>query len=300
MAYVIGNPRAGRGTVARDWDRLLADFGRDGRDASGSLTREPGHATELARQARRDGNDLVVAVGGDGTVHEVVNGLLADGTGVDVPTLCVVAAGSGCDYLRTFDAPGAERASSGRAGSDSPSRLVDIGGVTCQGRDGPHTRYFVNIAEVGIGAAVARRAARLPRALGRGVYLVSFCLTLPGYRRRQGRVVMGAATHDGAVTNVVVAIGRYFGGGMLVAPRADPGDGLFDVQVQFGSRLDYGLAVPKVFRGTHVPHPRVREERAASVEVLCDPPAPVEADGEVLGTTPATFRVLPGALSLKV
>jgi diacylglycerol kinase family enzyme len=99
--------------------------------------------------------------------------------------------------------------------------------------------------------------------------------------------------------DLVVPVGQVFGGGMRVAPAADPSDGLFDVQIHFGSKLDYVRGIAKVYRGTHLPHPRIREVRCASVQVGCDPPGLIEADGEVVGVTPATFRVLPGALRLK-
>ena len=86
---------------------------------------------------------------------------------------------------------------------------------------------------------------------------------------------------------------------MRVAPKADPSDGVFDVQIHFGTKIDYIRALPKVYKGTHIPHPRIREERARVVSIECDPIGLIEADGEVLGHTPATFRVLPAALQLR-
>ena len=296
---VIGNPRAGRGGVQRRWDELLERLERAGLAPTGRLTRAPGHATELARRARAEGRALVVAVGGDGTVHEVVNGLLADGDEAPVPVLGVVPGGSGCDYARTFGLPADLEAAVANLASTMPPRLVDVGQVRCQGPDGPHRRMFVNVAEVGIGADVARRASGLPRCLGAGRYVVSFVLTLAGHRHGHASVEAGSERYDGPLTNLVVAIGQYFGGGMRIAPAADPGDGDFEVQVQFGSKLDYALAMPKVFRGTHLPHPRVLEWRGAQVHISSEPAIRLEADGELLGTTPATFGLLPAALRLK-
>src|SRR5581483_10062544 len=176
--------------------------------------------------------------------------------------------------------------------SDEPPRIVDAGLISYN--DGQ--RYFCNIAEVGIGPEVVGRAARMPRWLGGAVYFAGFCLTLPAYKRRSADIRMDGAGYDGPLTNLVVAIGQVFGGGMRVAPKADPSDGLFDVQVQFGPKRDYVTGIAKVYRGTHLPHPRVREVRAAHIEIACEPPALIEADGEVLGRTPATFTLLPGAL----
>ncbi len=299
---VIGNPRAGRGCVARRWDELLDRMRAAGLDPDGRLTERPGHATELARKGRSEGRELMVAVGGDGTVHEVVNGLLADGLARPaevLPALGLVPAGSGCDYARTFGVPSAFGDAIERLVSSTP-RAVDVGEVRCRGDDGEeHLRLFVNVAEVGIGAEVAERAARLPRSLGPSRYAVAFALTLRGQRTVAGEVSVDSQPAQGPLTNLVVALGQYYGGGMRVAPKADPADGHFEVQIQSGSKLDYALAMPKVFRGTHLPHPRVREERAATVEVHCEPHAKLEADGEVLGTTPASFRILPGALRIR-
>lgn len=297
---MIANPRAGKGEVAEEWEHLLALLHRNGFDPLGDLTQAPGHATELARAARRDGRELVVAVGGDGTVHEVVNGLLADGPGEDVPALGLVAAGSGCDFVKTFGIEAGIDAGLARLIRAGGHRRIDAGEVTFESPGGTRTRLFANIAEVGIGAAVVDRASRLPRGLGGAVYLLGFLLTLPAFRRPRATVTLPDGPYEGPLTNLVVANGQVFGGGMRVAPGADPSDGLFDVQVQTGSKLDYVRGIPKVYRGTHVPHPRIVEARAGAVEVRCDPQTVVEADGEVLGTTPARFRVLPGALRVRV
>ncbi len=298
---VIGNPRAGRGRVLCHWEDLLTRMRDAGLEPDGRLTEHPGHAVELARKARSEGRALVVSVGGDGTVHEVVNGLLADGpagAGDVLPALALVPAGSGCDYARTFALPSGIGAAVAHMAS-SQDRLVDVGEVRCQGEDGEHVRMFVNVAEVGIGAEVAERAGRIPRSLGPGRYAIAFLLTLAGQRTVAADVEIDGHGEHGPLTNLVVALGQFYGGGMRIAPKADPSDGHFEVQVQSGSKLDYALAMPKVFRGTHLPHPRVREERATVVEVRAQPGVKVEADGELLGTTPASFRILPGALRVR-
>jgi len=297
---VIANPKAGKGTVGDRWERLLAVLHDAGLEPIGDLTQGPWHASELARRARADGRELVVAAGGDGTVHEVVNGLLADGATGEVPVLGVLALGSGCDYVKTFDIPTDLEAAAARLASREPPVAVDVGEISYQTSEGPALRRFANIAEVGIGAEVVDRASRLPRWLGGAMYLVAFFQTLPRFAPRSCEIIVDGQRHTAEATNVVIAIGRVFGGGMRVAPGADPSDGAFDVQVQTGSKLDYVRQIPKVYKGTHVPHPKVLELRGASVEIDCDPAALIEADGEVLGATPATFRTLPGALKLKV
>jgi diacylglycerol kinase family enzyme len=213
--------------------------------------------------------------------------------------LGIVSGGSGCDYAKTFAIPDDPDEALARALAETEPVLVDAGLISYQTEHGAAQRYFCNIAEVGIGPECVDRASRLPRRLGGAVYFASFCLTLPVYKRRDAQIIMDARNYQGPLTNLVVAIGQVFGGGMRVAPKADPSDGLFDVQVQFGSKFDYAVGIAKVYRGTHLPHPRIREDRAGIVEVTCDAPGLIEADGEVLGRTPATFTLLPGALRLK-
>ncbi|MEX0875326.1 MAG: diacylglycerol kinase family protein [Actinomycetota bacterium] len=298
-AFVIGNPGAGRGRVGKEWTDLIAAIRTHGLDVQGRLTDAPGHAVDLARQARADGVDLVVAAGGDGTVHEVVNGLLADGTGTEIPELGVVPGGSGCDYAKTFGIPEDIAGAVSRLASEVPPRAVDVAEVRFQTEGGEVRRFFANISGVGIGAEVVQRAARLPRALGGAVYFASFVLTLPGFERRRARIELDDQIYEGPLTNLVVANAQYFGGGMRVAPAADPGDGVFDVQIQFGSKLDYARGITKVYSGKHIPHPRIKEVRSSRLLVHCDPPALVEADGEVLGRTPAAYSILSGAMRLK-
>ncbi len=288
---IIGNPRAGKGKT--DWAELAGLLG----SAELWMTEKPGDATSFVSKARETGVELIVAAGGDGTVHEVVNGIITDHRDA---TLGVIPLGSGCDYAKTFDLPTDVRGAVERILSKQPPTVVDVGEIRCLRGETETVRYFANIAEVGIGPECVARASRLPRFLGPAMYFAAFCLTLPRYERRRASIRMDEATYEGPLTNLVVAIGQVFGGGMRVAPKADPADGSFDVQVQFGSKVDYVQGIAKVYRGTHLPHPRIREERAGSVEITCTPRGLIEADGEIIGHTPATFRTLPGALHLKV
>lgn len=292
---IVANPKAGRGRAVRVLRDALAGTSIDAEIVS---TQSPGHGIEIAAIGRKDGVPLVVAAGGDGTVHEVVNGLLREGPGTGIPALGIVPLGSGCDYAKTFDIPSDVGAALRRIAT-ADEQPVDVAHVTYRTGAGEQTRYFANIAEVGIGGSCVARAARLPRVLGPAMYGVAFVLTLPTFKRLDAKIAMEDRTYVGPLTDLVVAIGRVFGGGMRVTPNADPSDGLFDVQVHFGTKLDYVRGLPKVYKGTHIPHPRIREERAATVHIECEPVGLIEADGEVLGHTPATFRVLPAALRLK-
>ena len=300
---LVVNPRAGGGHTGRSLDGLTGALDAAGLEHDVELTAAPGDATRIARRRLDAGCRFVVAVGGDGTVHEVVNGML-DGTGRPLAgdaVLGVVAAGSGCDYIRTFGLPSRADRAVARLAGDAVQRVdvARIGYVDASGA--PASRCFVNIAEVGLGAATAVRAARLPRRLGQGRYLAAFWAVLPSYRPAAARIeVDGVVAHDGRAVNVVVANARYFGGAMQVSPRSDPSDGTLELLVFTGPKTDSFTMLPKVYRGRHVPHRNIVELGGRSFRIEPVTALDVEADGEVLGTTPVTVEVVPAALALKV
>jgi YegS/Rv2252/BmrU family lipid kinase len=316
-AHVVVNPRAGRGAVERGWPavRKVLDDGGVAYDVT--VTERPGHGTEAARVAVEDGCTFVVAVGGDGTVHEVVNGLMAEeGPRNPATVLGVVAAGSGCDFVKTFGLPQDPADAATHLLGDTLWGKIDVGRIRCVGSDGgPHTRWFANIAEAGIGAEVVDAASRMPKFLGARVYKLAALKTIATFKPKvadiaiHGRTTRGKhgedetladLAHDGVFSMLVVANGQFFGGGMRVAPRAVPGDGLFDVQVSHGPRGESIKAMQKMFKGEHIPSPYIQEYLAATVAVSGKKPILIEADGEVVGTTPATFDIVPDAIPMKV
>jgi diacylglycerol kinase (ATP) len=263
-------------------------------------TEGPGHATALARQALREGVRFVVAVGGDGTVQEVVNGMIEDDGPVNADAvLGVVAAGSGSDFVRTFGLPGdASRAVRHLEGERVYA--IDVMKAEFATPNGVEARYVPNIAEVGLGADVVSRAERLPRRLGRSRYFWGFWLSLGRYRPTPVTVGVDRKSFEGVANNVVVANCQFYGGGMKVSPRSYPGDGLLEVQISTGPKSQAFTLLPKIYRGEHVPHPHIKELRGRLIRVEAERPLRVEGDGEVLGTTPVTFTVLPEALTLKI
>lgn len=299
---LIANPAAGRGRdpVLPRLTRVLEDRGLEHEVV---MTRSQGHATTLAREAiERDGRRYLVAVGGDGTVHEVVNGMIDPETGASADGLVLgtVPAGSGADFVRTFGL------------SLPPERFVkhlegesvypiDVGRIRLVGLDGSErTVLFVNIAEVGYGAVVVSRAERFPRALGRLRYLVAVFVAIRTFGRKAATITLDHTEQSGEYSNVVVANCQFFGGAMHVAPLATPDDGQFDVQLWRGSVKDVFLMTNQIRRGEHTGHPEIQTYRSAGLEVTTDENILVEADGEVLGHAPARFDILPRALSLKI
>jgi diacylglycerol kinase (ATP) len=301
---LIANPRAGRGQVDGALslvERVLRGHGLGYRIVR---TTHPGHAGQAAREALLGGERFVVAVGGDGTVHEVVNGMISGGRPVAPDAvLGVVAVGSGCDFVKSFGLPGDPVKSAARLAGDQVV-TIDVGSVTCAGQDQP--RYFVNIAEAGLGGAVVARTAGFTRAgtltrfLGGAKYAAGFWLTLPRFRPAAVRLDADGQAYAWRAFNVVVANGRFYGGGMQISPKSDPGDGLLDVLVMTGPKSGSFTTLPKVYRGAHLPHRHIAELRAGQLHVAADTPFPVEADGEILGVTPASFGIIPAVIRLKV
>ncbi|MGH9167949.1 MAG: diacylglycerol/lipid kinase family protein, partial [Acidimicrobiia bacterium] len=161
-------------------------------------------------------------------------------------------------------------------------------------------RHFLNVAQAGIGAATVATAERLPRRLGARRYLLSFWMTLPGFRRTEIELQAGARAYRGAATNVVLANAQYFGGGMNIAPRANLVDGRLDIQIFTGPKREAVTLIPRIRRGLHLTHPSVRRLSAEEFTLRSDRPWPVEADGEPVGETPLSGRVLAGAIRLKI
>jgi diacylglycerol kinase (ATP) len=294
---LIANPSAGRGAVSRALPRVESVLRNRNLAYRIVRTTHAGHATEAARQALSEGERYLVAVGGDGTVHEVVNGMVRDGGPMAADAvLGVVAAGSGCDFVRSFGLPDDAAQAAERLAGDRV-RAIDVGTVTCA--DGT-TRCFVNIAEAGLGGAVVARAAGLGRLLGGARYAAGFWLTLPRFRPAAVRLDADGQYHAWRAYNVVVANCRFYGGGMQISPNSDPGDCLLDILVMTGPKSDSFSTLPKVYQGAHLPHRNIAELRAAQLTIEAEPGFPVEADGEVLGVTPASFGIIPGAIRLKV
>ena len=260
----------------------------------------PGEGEERAREALDAGERFLVAVGDDRLVREVVAGMMA-GREAPAATLAVLAAGSGCDFVRTFGLPADAAAGAERmlAGVSYP---IDVIRVRCRTPGGgERVTYFAGLAEIGLGGAVQHLAARMPGVLGRARYFSAFWWAQVGFRIPEMRLRGDVREYQGRVHEVILGNAQFAHGGIPVSPRSFPGDGVLDVLVMRGPRSDQFTLLPKMFRGDHVPHPNIVELRVRErLTIEADRPVWVQADTEPLGLTPATFEVLPEALRLKV
>ena len=241
---------------------------------------------------------MLVAVGGDGTVNEVVNGI----AGLEGVELAIVHRGTGGDFVRTFGIPrGIEEALD--VARDGRRGAVDLGRATFRTSAGAcETLWFANIASAGMSGAIAKRVNETGKALGGKIsYAWSTLTVFARWRNAELTVSVDGEERSGAMYDVIVANGRYLGGGMKICPDAEPADGLFDVLLIGDiSKRDLVMTLPKIYRGTHLPHPKAELLRGARVSIDAPIALPVQLDGEQPGTTPATFDVVPGALRLRV
>ncbi|HYM52775.1 MAG TPA: diacylglycerol kinase family protein [Candidatus Dormibacteraeota bacterium] len=302
---VIVNPIAGNGRAHKLAPRIEAWLAQRGLNARLVETRERGHAERLAAAAGGLGHDRVVVVGGDGTIQEVVNGVLADG---QLPpdrrlSIGLVPAGSGNDLVRDLALPidpiGALPAAFG-----DEERPIDVAvAEDAQGR----IRHFVAAGGVGFDAQVAHVMFRhrMPWQKGRVGYFLSTFIELMRFRNRRLQLLLrnddGDVLTDRISLLVAVANGPYLAGGMQICPDADLADGLLDLCVAGDlSRLEALRLLPGMYKGAHVGHPKVEFLRVRSVQFEGDLDARVHLDGEPFGTIPLTVSVLPLALRVAI
>jgi diacylglycerol kinase (ATP) len=288
--YFVVNPAAGGGRTRRLWPRLLRRLDQP----AYVLTRVAGEATSLARAAVLAGHDPIVAVGGDGTLNEVLNGII-DADGRTLARLGAVMTGRGRDAGRNLGLSQAP-ATALEAALHGREVRVDVGKV--EWPDGQF-RFFLSATGAGFDAIVAARAAALA-GCGRLAYFLAAvatiraCPTAPGRVRRDGAVWL-----EGVLTAVVVANGAWYGGGLKIAPMARVSDGALDVvAISRLGRLELLRWLPTLFWGGHLRNPKVRTATARVVTVEADG-LPVHVDGEVCGATPVRIEVAPETLRLQ-
>jgi YegS/Rv2252/BmrU family lipid kinase len=244
------------------------------------------------------GAELLVVVGGDGSVNEVVNGVV----GSEGVQLAVIPRGTGWDFVRTFGIP-RDLDGAIRVALEGAVRTIDAGLAVYRSWAGEEgRRYFANVASAGISGAIAKRANDSSKALGGKIsYYWATLAVFLGWKTGELRVTVDDEVRVGRMIDLMACNGRYLGGGMMMCPEADPDDGLFDVLVIGDvTKRDLLFTLPKAYRGNHLPHPRLEVLRGRTVIVESDERLPIQLDGEQPGTTAARFEVVPAALRLRV
>lgn len=292
----IVNPAAGRGRAITIWRRVADQLRRRGWQITTLETATPGQATGLTRSAIDGGAGTILAVGGDGTVHEVANGFLWDGRVRDDARLGIVPAGTGMDFARNLGLRRGVRAALGTllAGNE---RRIDVGLAL------PSGRLFVNFVETGLGANVVAREAEFREGWpGRAsFFLAAIGAALDEDNLAVRMTVDGELVYEGPLVSAVVANGRYFGGGMKIAPYASMVDGLFDVLILGDfTRFELLSQIWKVYPGVHIRHRKVLWLTGHEVDIEPLERSRLDLDGELDGPGPYHVSLLPKALRVLV
>jgi len=292
---IILNPYAGRWKAKAaipDVERACEELGLDYELV---VTEEPGHGIELAREALLAGYCPIVAAGGDGSISEVVNGMLAatDGRQPRVP-LGIIPLGSADDLADQLSLP-KDIVAACRVILEGCERLIDLGRV--------NGRYFDNNSAVGLEPMVTVTQEKMQRVHGTPRYILAAVRTILAHRPWQMRLVWDDGEYVGKATLVSVGNMRRTGGAFYMTPRAEPDDGLLDFVFAGGmSRLRLLRLLPTTFNGSHVDQPEVYYVRTTRLTIECDPPTPIQADGELFDRTAThiTYEVIPAALRVLV
>jgi diacylglycerol kinase (ATP) len=298
--FIILNPKSGNGLAERLWpsvEQCLQDLGFG---YSVQFTRHSGHATQLAEAAIIRGARHILGIGGDGTCHEIINGIMMQqevpGTEVSFALLPI---GTGNDWARQYQFP-----------TDPRTRLMqilepqfflqDIGLVHFM-RDGkPQKRYFNNVAGMAYDGFIGKKLMENP-ARNKLHYLASVARYLMEYRLRKARITFDDQVIEDAFYTINIGICRYSGGGMQLVPHAVPDDGLLALTIARAMpKWEVLLQTPRFYNGTLLTHPRVEgfQVKSLRVEAIDDMPTDLEADGEYLGETPVQFEVIRNAIKV--
>lgn len=299
--FVVVNPNAGNGKGKKDWDRISSLLLKVDPGFRAAFSEGKGHASRLAEAAAEEGYRTIITIGGDGTLNEVLNGVLSHKASKPSEfSLGIIPVGTGNDWGRMFGIPlvyeGAVDVIAARQ-----TMPHDVGVVTFYEEEKKHTRYFINIAGVGFESVVVRKTNRQKEKgkSGKAIYLYNLLSSLVTYRHAEAKLTIDGNTSESKIFSVNVGNGRYCGGGMRQTPDALPDDGMLDITViKDIGKIEIIRSLKILYDGTILSHPKVDGYRAKKLLVESVTPLPVEADGETLGFTPAEFSVIPAGINI--
>lgn len=299
--FVIVNPASSHGKTKKRWIQIREQLLAEDMAFDHVMTEAPGDATVLCRDALEKGYSTLIAVGGDGTLNEVVNGFFAvDGETRQRAALGIISTGTGGDFARAVQLPrtipeAVQRIRQGQL------RRLDVGLITYQLEGGETVkRYFCNIADVGLGGFIINRSSNRSKILGGMLYfLLSTLSSVVLYQNREISMIIDESLQwQGKVVIVVAGNGQYFGGGMRITPLASLDDGLLDfllIKEMGKARLMANLY--RVYKGRHLELNDVELYRGKKIRIEAPADILLEMDGERAGKTPVEIEVLPGMLN---
>ena len=300
MLFIV-NPASGAGKAGREWAQVQTWLPSTGIPHETVLTTRPLEATEIAQRAVRESRPVVVAVGGDGTLNEVVNGFFHNGAPIPTTTkLAMVPLGTGGDFRRTLRIPLDVRAAV-QLLSSGVSRRLDVGCVTYEKADGSTAvRHFINIADAGLGGDVVNQMGNGTKRFGNLAYTLGGFRALIGFKNKPMTVDIDDVTFQlPKAQQVVVANCQFFGGGMQMAPSASPTDGVFDViLIKNAGKIETMRGMNDFRAGKHLDqsNPKIELLYGKRVSVTSPKKVRIDVDGEAVGFLPALFEIQPSSI----
>jgi len=304
--HVIVNPLSARGKTGIRWHTLKEIIRHYFKEFKYIFTEKPRQATEMAREFLKEGFDLIIGVGGDGTLNEITNGYFLHDSNRAVnedASLGIVPSGTGSDFIRFLKIP-RDFKKSVELIKNSNTRKIDVGKIAFQDEKGENSgRYFINISDFGLGAEVIKKISALP-ALKRTpfLYYKGLLSTIKSYKSSKVRIVLDDSEEiEGHFLVGAVANGRMFGGGMIIAPEAEPDDGAFDL-VLVGDMKRFEIVRNSIllYNGKILKHPKVIMRRAKNVKVFSEEDVNIECDGELGIKVPAEFSIIEKGVNLRI
>ncbi len=296
------NPASGAGKAGRQWAQIESQvLPSAGIPFETAFTTRPNEATEITQRAVRQSRSVVVAVGGDGTLNEVVNGFFHNGAPIPTTSrLAMVPLGTGGDFRRTLRIPIDPREAIGVL-KTGVVRKLDVGCVTYQKADGTSgVRHFINIADAGLGGDVVQVVGNGTKRFGNLAYTLGGVRALIGFRNKPMTVDIDDVRHElPKAQQVVIANCQFFGGGMQMAPTASPTDGVFDViLVKDAGKIETMRGMNDFRAGKHLDqsNPKIELMYGKRVSVSSPKKVRIDVDGEAVGYLPAMFEIQPGSI----
>lgn len=301
---VIVNPESNQGKTRKRWKDIKEAIKSHIHEFKYEFTEKSLQAIDIARDAIKGGSELIIGVGGDGTMNEIANGFFEDRKIINpATTLGVLPAGTGSDLTKSLNIPAGLKDAL-KVITQAPCALIDVGRVTFKGYSGEESeRFFLNVADFGVGGEVVKRVNQRRMERKASSYVRCLVSAMVNYKSRRMKIrVDGRELPEADYLVGAVANGRIFGKGMKVAPGAKLDDGFFDLVLVKGMKfLEFCRHGWKIFLGNHLTHPKISLVRGKNIEALTLEEGEVllELDGEQLGGLPATFEILPRRFPIK-
>lgn len=302
--FIVVNPVSANRTTGKEWSQYEKQLLDSGFEFETALTECPGHATELVRQALKTGYKTIMSVGGDGTMNEAVNGFFENNHLISEDSrLVVFSRGTGCDFIKSLGIKNSVEDLLAVLARNQ-AKQIDVGKVSFIGtKDEVITRYFLNVADIGMGAETANRVNKHSKRMkGFLSFMLGAVSTIILYKNKDFEVIIDdEIVLSERMNSVIVANGNYFGGGMKVAPEAKMDDGVFDIIILGDlSKPDIIRNFPLIYNGKHLSHPKLKCYRGRRIKVNSCGKALIEVDGEIPGSDDAEFELLPNTLKILV